>query len=159
MRSAGIAGDCGFDFFGWDFMNKKPDNLFLEGSLNEVPLFSKGEKLMAWAAAISWLFSAVWGTVQDVRVHPNPIPGYRVISADLWVAWPVSILCLYVLWVVAFQRRHNALGLACLSGYVGSAWLGVAMFVSPSPAIVFAFMSGYIFQAAKKLKQNTPFSA
>lgn len=140
-------------------MNKKLDNLFLEGSLNEVPLFSKGEKLMAWAAAMSWLFSAVWGTVQDVRVHPNPIPGFRVVSENLWVAWPVSILCLYVLWVVAFQRRRNALELSYLAGYVGCAWLGVATFVSPSPAIVFAFMSGYIFQAAKKTNQNTPFSA
>lgn len=140
-------------------MNNKLDNLFLEGSLNEVPLFSKGEKLMAWAAAISWLFSAVWGAIQDVRVHPNPIPGYRVISADLSIAWPVSILCLYMLWVVVFQRRRNANAMVFLAGFSCCAWLVLMLFVSPGPPMVLSFMSGYIFQAAKKLKQNTPFSA
>jgi hypothetical protein len=132
------------------------DGILDVNSQKQRPVFSVGDKLMAWLGFIPWAFSAIWGTLQDVSVHPNPLPGYRVIFQGLSVAWPVSILFLYILWVVQFKKNHNVGELYFLAGFACCAWLVLMFLVSVGPAMALSYMSIFMIQAARKINGNKP---
>jgi hypothetical protein len=105
----------------------------------------KGNALLAWVAAVAFLFAAGWPSYSDSEL---PLIGLQSLANPL-VGWPLTLVTSVMALLLSFPSFHTRERLLISAGFSFCLFMVTAFYASPVAAVVFVLIGANLIRENK----------